>query len=245
MASPAKLYQQEMHNNVGFFATWLPSSTLEIGDIGVFEGGQFQRQGSLQELGLAALSVREGEPQKMSYSASVERKVVGTATAATIAPVAGAELSLRFTQQGGFVFETEGVRQIEIADRISLAQNLLNLYREKVWEAEWHLVDAVYRATTATILVSEGSSSEIVLSANAAVLPGAWPLADPKLGLSVSSSTGRIVYVIAAGGLKPMYSCVKIRSHFFRDPSLEAVRGMATNPTDLLARPSIDALLES
>ena len=26
MASPVKLYQQEMHKNMGFFATWLPSS---------------------------------------------------------------------------------------------------------------------------------------------------------------------------------------------------------------------------
>ena len=244
MASPAKLYQQEMHNNVGFFATWLPSSTLEIGDIGVFEGGKFRRQGSLRELGIAS-STREGEPQKMSYSASADRKVAATASAATIAPVAGAELSIRFTQQGGFVFEAEGVRQIEIADRISLAHNLLNLYREALWKDEWHLIDAVYSAASATILVSEGSSSEIVLNANAAVIPEAWPLADPKLGLFVSSSTGKIAYVIAAAGLKPLYSCLKIRSHFFRDPSLEPVRGMTTNPTDVLARPRIDALLES
>jgi hypothetical protein len=234
-----------MHNNVGFFATWLPSSTLEIGDIGVFEGGQFRRQASLRELGIASPSTREGEPQKMSYSASAERKIAGIASAATIAPVAKAELSIRFTQQGGFVFEAEGVRQIEIADRIPLAHNLLNLYRETVWKDQWHLIDAVYSAASATILVSEGSSSEIVLNANAVVIPGAWPLSDPKLGLSVSSSTGKIVYVIAAAGLKPLYSCVKIRSHFFHDPSLEPVRGIATNPTDVLARPRIEALLES
>ncbi len=245
MASPAKLYQQEMHNNVGFFATWLPSSTLEIGDIGVFEGGQFRRQGSLREFGIASPSIREGEPQKMSYSASAERKVAGTANARTIAPVAGAELSIRFTQEGGFVFEAEGVRQIEIADRIPLARNILNLHQEKVWKDEWHLIDSVYSAASATILVSEGSASDVVLNANAAVIPGAWPLADPKLGLSVSSSTGKIVYVIAAAGLKPLYSCLKIRSHFFRDPGLEPVRGTATNPSDLLARPRIDALLES
>ena len=245
MASPAKLYQKEMHNNVGFFATWLPSSTLDIGDIGVFEGGQFRRQGSLRELGIASPSLREGEPQKMSYSASAERKVAGTASARTIAPVAGAELSIRLSQEGGFVFEAEGVRQIEIADRIGLARSILDLHRETVWKEEWHFIDSVYSAASATILVSEGSASDVVLNANAAVIPGAWPLADPKLSLSVSSSTGKIVYVIAAAGLKPLYSCLKVRSHVFRDPSLEPVRGMATNPSDVLARPRIDTLLES
>ncbi len=245
MASAAKLYQQEMHKNVGFFATWLPSSTLEIGDVGIFEGGQFRRQGSLRELGIEPLATREGTPQNMSYSACAERKVAANASAATVAPVAGAELSIRFTQQGGFVFEAEGVRPIEIEDRIHLGHALLNLYRERVWKDEWRLIDSVYSATCATILVSEGSSSDIVLNAHAATVPGAWPLADPKLGLSVSSSSGKIVSVIAAAGLKPLYSCLKIRSNFFRDPSLEPVRGMAPQLGDLLARPGIDALLES
>jgi hypothetical protein len=245
MPSPARLYQQEMHNNVGFFAAWLPSDTNEIGDIGVFENGQFRRQGSLRELGISSPGAREGEAQKMSYSASVDRRVVGTASATAIAPVAGGELSIRFSQQGGFVFEAEGVRKIEIADRISLANQVLDLYRNTVWKAEWHLIDAVYTAASATVLVSEDSSSEIVLRANAAAVPTAWPLTDAKLGLSVSSSTGRVACIIAAAGLKPLYSCVKIRSHFFRDPSLEAVRGMETNPSDVLARPGIDALLDS
>jgi hypothetical protein len=245
MASPAKLYQQEMHNSLGFFATWLPSSILEIGDVGVFEGGQFRRQGSLRELGIASPNTREGEPQKMSYSASAEKKVTAGASAATIVPVAQAELSIRFTEQGGFVFEAEGVRHFEIAERMPLAQNLRNLYLDGVWKDSWYLIDAVYSAASATILVSEGSSSEIVLNASAAMIPGPWPLSDPKLGLSVSSSTGKIVYVIAASGLKPLYSCLRIRSHFFRDPTLEPVRGMTTDPNDVLTRPHIESLLES
>lgn len=34
MASPVQRYQQEMHENIGFFATWLPGDLLELGDIG-------------------------------------------------------------------------------------------------------------------------------------------------------------------------------------------------------------------
>ena len=41
MASPVKRYQQEMHNNLGFFATWLPSTAIALGDIGVLQSGRF------------------------------------------------------------------------------------------------------------------------------------------------------------------------------------------------------------
>ena len=34
MVSPVQRYQREMHDNIGFFATWLPGDLLELGDIG-------------------------------------------------------------------------------------------------------------------------------------------------------------------------------------------------------------------
>jgi len=37
MSSPVKLYLKEMHNNVGYFATWLPANTVKLGDFGVVE----------------------------------------------------------------------------------------------------------------------------------------------------------------------------------------------------------------
>ena len=35
MASPVKTYQSEMHDKLGFFATWLPGDHVELGDVGV------------------------------------------------------------------------------------------------------------------------------------------------------------------------------------------------------------------
>jgi hypothetical protein len=52
MASPVRRYQQEMHENIGFFATWLPGDLLELGDIGILVNGSFRKLSSLWALGI-------------------------------------------------------------------------------------------------------------------------------------------------------------------------------------------------
>jgi len=247
MASPVKLYQREMHNNLGFFATWLPSTPIALGDIGVLEGGCFRRVASLKELGIDGSDVREGTAENVSYSASAKRTDNMSVGAGTAVPLASGELTIKFTNEGGYVFEALEMTQIELADRLLLASHLLKAYEEGRWQKEWLLVDALYRAESATILVSEDSSSEIVLKASAAVLPtGLIPLADPKLGLGVVSSSGKIVHIVAANNLHPLYSCVKVRDPLlFGKPSVVPVRGLADQHPSSLGRPGIDELLNS
>jgi hypothetical protein len=245
VASPVKLYQREMHKNMGFFATWLPSSAIELGDIGVLDAGRFRRVGSLKELGITGLEVREGAPDNISYSASAERSV-GIGAGVSAAPLVTGEVSIEFSSEGGYVFEAMAMRQLEIADRMVLAATLLQAYQNGVWQADWLVVDSLYTAASATVLVSQDTTSKIVLKASAAALPlGALLLADPKLGLSVASSSGRIVHIIAADNLRPLYSCVRVRDPLLGRPSVVPVRGGGDQGVNSLGRPGIDDLLNS
>jgi hypothetical protein len=247
MSSPVKLYQQEMHNNLGFFATWLPSTAIALGDIGVLEGGRFRRVASLKELGIGQPDVREGTAENVSYSASAKRSDNISVGAGTAVPLASGELSITFTNEGGYVFEAIKMRQMEVADRLTLASSLLKVNEEGRWQKEWLLIDALYRAESATILVSEDTSSEIVLKASAGALPsGLLPLADPKLGLGIASASGKIVHIVAANNLYPLYSCVKVRDPLlFGRPRVVPVRGRADQHANALGRPGIDELLNS
>jgi len=246
MATPVKLYQQEMHRNLGYFATWLPTSILELGDIGVWEGGRFRKVASLTELGLGTGAIREGNSENMSYSASAKRSMGVSAGASSTVPLGSAELSIQFSSQGGFVFDATGVRNIEIAERIQLGEKMLQAYRQGHWQKEWMLVEAMYRADSATIIVSEDSSSEIVLKAEANVPLGTLPLSDPKVGLNVSSTSGKIVHVVAAGGLSPLYSCLKVDKPIFSDAKVVPVLGLSgAKGSEVLSRPSIADLLDS
>jgi len=247
MASPLKRYQQEMHNNLGFFATWLPSTAIALGDIGVLQSGRFRRVASLNELGVVLTDVREGMPENVSYSASAKRSDNISVGSRMVAPLASGELSITFAGEGGYIFEAMNMKQIEVANRLSLASSILKIYDEGRWQKEWLVIDSLYRAESATILVSEDVSSEIVLKANAAMLPaGLLPLADPNLGLGIASSSGKIVHILAANNLNPLYSCVRVREPLlFGKPSVVPVRGRATQRADALGRPSIDELLNS
>lgn len=245
MPSPVKLYQKEMHNNVGFFATWLPSSVVQIGDLGVLEAGRFRTIGSLVELGVPVGNVREGTSENMSYSAWAEKKTSSSAGAGAVVPLTKAELAIQFSQQGGYVFEAAAIRNVEIADRLRITKAILDLYEKGRWQKEWLLVDAVYKADAATIIVSEDSSSGITLNASSDIPLGSLPLANPQVALSVSSVTGKVVHVVAQSGLSPLYSCLKVQAPFFGKPSLSPVRGTQTNPVDAFARCGIDDLLDS
>jgi hypothetical protein len=246
MGSPVKLYQQEMHGKIGFFATWLPSSSIELGDIGVLEAGRFRRVGSLKELGISHPAVRTGQAEDMSYSAFAKRSDGASLGAASVVPVAKAELSIQFSSEGGYIFEAIGIRQIEIEEKFALEASLLQAHEQGRWQKEWVVVDALYAAASATIIVSENSQSEIVLKASAAVPLGSLPLADPKLGLTVASSSGKLVHIIAANNLRPLYSCVRVKDPLlFGRPSMTAVRGRANEGVGALARPGIAELLDS
>lgn len=246
MASPVKLYHQEMHKNLGYFAAWLPSSELALGDIGVLEAGRFRKQASLKELKIPYVVGSEGTPVTLSYSSAASRKPGLSAGARTPAAGAKASLSIAFTSEGAFVFEALNARSVEIANRTTLADGILQAFAKGIWHSEWLVVESVYAAAFATIIVSEDRSSEIVLEASADVPLGSLPLADPKLGLTVSSTSGKIIHVVGGKNLRPLYSCVKVRDSLFREPSLVPVRGLEDQDSvQALARPGIEDLLNS
>jgi hypothetical protein len=247
MSSPVKLYHEEMHRQVGYFATWLPNSAMALGDIGVLEAGRFRRVASLKELGLKIPEVREGAANNMSYSASAKRSAGASAKASSRPLAAKAKISIQFTGQGGFVFEAVGIRHLEIADRLALANNMLQAFKAGRWQKDWVLVEGVYRASSATIIVSEDSSAQIELTAKAKVALDTLPLADPKLGLSVSSQSGKLFHVVAKDKIHPLYSCVRVNEPFlFGKPSVQPVRGLGDEGNiEALSRPGISDLINS
>ena len=52
MPSPVQRYQREMHENIGFYATWLPGDPMELGDVGIPSNGMFRKRSSLNDLGI-------------------------------------------------------------------------------------------------------------------------------------------------------------------------------------------------
>lgn len=243
MASPVKLYQQEMHDNLGFFPTWFPSDMIEIGDVGLLTDGRFRKMSSLKELGISFGVTPQASKQNVQYS-STKGTTIKPSAGASMPGVAKAELGINFSTEGAFVFHANGLRQRQIENRGPISEAIIMAYKKNQWNKDWFLVESLHSADVATIIVSEDSEAGIVLAAEVDVPLVAISLADPKIALNVTSVSGKIVHLVGARKLNPLYSCLRLKDHFFSDPSVVPVRGMATE-TNVLERPGINDLLNS
>jgi hypothetical protein len=243
MGTPVRLYQKEMHENLGFFATWLPADPIEVGDVGVFEGGRFRRLNSLQELRID-FGVARGKSAQDAHYTSREGTQITTAAGAAVNGVGKAEITIEFSREGAFVFQCSALRHDRIDNPAAVGARILEEYARGNWRKEWLFVEALHVAKAATIIVSEDSSSSITLGADITAPLAATALADPRVALSVQSTRGRILHMIAAKGLRPLYSCLRVSDPFFGSSSMQPVRG-ASGESMALSRPALAELLAS
>jgi hypothetical protein len=239
-----KLYQKEMHDNLGFFATWLPGDPIEIGDAGVLKNGSFRRVGSLAELGIRFDVSEDSSTQDVKYTSTSGTKLAFSA-GASVAGVAKTEITVDFSREGAFVFHASGLRTRRLSNRMEVARKLLAAFRAKKWQGNWLLVEALHTAERATIIVSEENSAGVSLAADAATIPSV-SLADPKITLAVTSTRGKLVHVVGKQGLRPLYACLRVEDPLFGEPTVESVKGIG-EPDDEPSSscPTIDDLLNS
>lgn len=242
MGSPVKLYQREMHDNLGFFPTWLPGDRIQIGDAGVLEGGRFRRTTSIADLGIAYEVSSGAATQDVQYT-STQGISLGTKAGAAADLVKG-EIRIEFSREGAFVFHATRLQARQLENRAQVSEEIVKAYRIGKWEKDWLLVETLHTADCVTVIVSEDSSAELVLAASADMPLASISLADPRIDLTVASTRGRIVHIIGGKGLHPLYSCLRLKDPFFGSPSVQPVRGATRNEFPF-ARPAIDELLDS
>jgi hypothetical protein len=244
MASPVQRYQREMHDNIGFFATWLPGDLLELGDIGILKDGTFRRRSSLRELGIEYQASPLGASQNLQYtSKSGTEFSVDSVVAAKPLDVSAA-IKVEFSSQGSFLFHATNVRNRRLDNTASLTRSILEIWNKRKWDKSWYVVESLHQADCATVIISEEASAGVTFNARGTL--GGIPLADPNVGLSVASSRGRMAQVLAGRNLRPLYSCLRVRETWFSGPSLEAVRGESLDARGSpFVRPGIAELLES
>jgi hypothetical protein len=245
MASPVKIYQKEMHNNIGFFATWLPGDHMEIGAVGVMKDGQFRQEATLKDLGIKPQKSVEGSPQPLKYTSA--RGTTIELSAGVKGPAITTDIKIDFSSEGAFLFDALKVRQVRITNRFDVTADILKLYEEGKWNKEWYVVESLHIAESATIIVSQDQSAGIIMAASSELMIPSTTLADPRIDLSIKSSRGRMFQIIAGRNLQPLYACLRLKDQLFRAPKVVPVRGMVSpdNSIQMFARPPIDELLES
>ncbi|MVN79315.1 hypothetical protein GO988_23530 [Hymenobacter sp. HMF4947] len=226
MASVAKLYQQEMHNNLGFFANWFPGDTLEIGDVGTLENGRFRRVTTLKSLGVESQVSMGHTTQNLQYTSTSGTTITASANASPLSAVAKGEIKIDFSREGAFVFNASGLTMHRLENRSQIAEEVLKIYAQDRWEKDWLLIESLYEAKRTTVIVSEDSSAGLVLQASAEIGIPSASLADPKVDLKMTATRGKMVQVVGGKNMHPLYSCLRIKDSWFSSqPSLQPIRG--------------------
>jgi hypothetical protein len=244
-STPAGIYQKEMHENLGYFATWLPADPIEIGDVGVFQGSRFRRLSSLEEMDIHFRIARGKTTQDIQYT-SREGTQITADVGAAVQAVAKAEITIQFSRVGAFLFQCSALRQDRIDNLADVSAHVLKKYDrgQGKWQKDWIFIEAVHEAKAATIIVSEDAASSITLAANVAAPLQLSALGDPRVGVTVQSMRGRVLHVVAGSALRPLYACLALVRPLLGNPSVQPVRG-ATSEEPCLGRPAIETLLES
>jgi hypothetical protein len=254
---PYRRYLRAVNDKFGFLGTWLPNQKIALGDIGTLEKGVFRRHESLAALGYKLEEDSSDFPVDFDHSSA--SRIVFSAGGQVHGIVSGlgdgetASTRIEFSESGGFVLRATGCVDHGLASRAALQRAVFDARAKGIWRDDWVVIDRLYMADGLTIVVCNSSSGSLTLSASGSAGAGPFDIARADLGVSVSAWAGDITKVVAAGGLTPMFSAIRLRTGFFSGdridtaslPRLKDVRTAGgPDPRDMVPVSIQDALDE-
>ena len=175
VVSIAGQYMNEMHEEFHYYATWEPGTPLSIGDVGVLNHNEFNREANLDDLNIKYQVLRDPSSNPLRYvskgNTSIMTKIAGEANIPGVKglKVADAGVVINFKKEKGVAFEALGVTHQTIKNIIALKQDIINAYKEKKWQKEWVVITDLISAKSATVLISKAADASVELHAKADV----------------------------------------------------------------------------
>jgi|JI10StandDraft_1071094.scaffolds.fasta_scaffold45164_4 hypothetical protein len=226
-----KRYLEAVRARFGYLATWLPNSPLKLGDVGTWsEKEGFRRETSLQRLGLA-VKVRRSTMSGDLDHASLEQ------VKASVGLSGPASIQLGFGSAGGFVFHASGCTIEELDEVDTLGVEIMDLFRQKIWQPSWVLVDTVVKAQKATIIVSESNDASLEVTGPADLTQ------IGKVDLAITAQSGSFMRFVGEAGLTPLFRGRRVARRLFGlfGAQIETMRGdEALEPAEFEALEPLD-----
>jgi hypothetical protein len=209
MSAPVRQYTAEIHAKLGYWASWLPTTPIRLGDCGRIRDREFSPETTLERLGVSFEMGEESEPLEIAYRSenAVDYKfqlAVGNQAIPEV-PQGQAGVEISFSKENGVVFVVRDGRQRRIQDLDTLASDLESLIETGGMRREYAVVTHVVDAASASVLISSGGSGKFVASAQADLKAGLIELANGKAGFSRLVARNIGTELLAREGLTPLY----------------------------------------
>jgi len=215
-----KTYAAELRSALGYLATWLPNSKLQLGDLLVPAGdGSLTRVGHIRDHGLSFTphpgSSRAIYEYASSGAVSIMQKLAGQVVPGSSLADADAGFVVKFGRTDAIVFEASGCSSVGIADLISLGRAIEKKYAAGEWDRKWMLVTELVNAKAATIIIAGSQSAQADLRASGTIGKGGIRLSDLNAKLEATKTVDIGFKIITSTGLTPLYRASGIKRSWF------------------------------
>jgi hypothetical protein len=210
MADPTKQYTGEIHDDLKYWAAWLPGTLIKLGDCGSVDDHVFNRRSSLESFGISFQPEERGTPGDLKHESSsgvtIDFQATGENKAIPGLPAGAAGAGVTFSKESGVVFAAGQCVETQIGNLDQLASDLKERYNAGVFPGHYVVVTAVVSARSATVLISRSGNGAITLHANADVpLGDVIDLANVEAKFSISRTTNMATQYVAESNLTPLF----------------------------------------
>ena len=153
----------------GFHATWPPNAPLRLGDFGRVYGNVFERRSNLVhfEVGWRTRHGRSRSNYAITTGSGTNVRLfarggVGPAGLA----LAKALAAVMFDARGALLFNATGCLVDEVEDQVDLGSHILDLFMQRKWDDDWHVVTRIVKAVSTTIAIADEAGASIHLEAS-------------------------------------------------------------------------------
>ena len=216
-----KNYITEIHHNLGYIATWLPSVQMELGDVVTFGDAGFQRVAGLKDFGIKFKTRSDTNLSTYDYSSAGAVAIVANVGAQARIPGSKggkpqAKVTVQFNRANAVVYHAVGCQASAIADQDGLGREITFRYENDKWPKERFVVTELIKARSATIVISGTAGAKLDLVAKGAIQASSINLADVRAKLEIASSTNIGLQIVAQSDLTPMFRASGMRLRFLR-----------------------------
>jgi hypothetical protein len=218
-------YAKEIHEETGYFATWLPTANVQIGDVGTVKDGVFQKKGTLKDFGIACSSEVDPQTGDIAYASanavSIDFKAAGNAPvpggpAGTVD--ADASVAISFSRADAVLFQAAGVKTLTISSLSQISDDILSRYKAGKWPSDYIVVTDVVSAAGVTVLISSGKDAHIDLSAKGSLGTGQAKLASADATFAINKSSSIGTQIVGAKDSTPLFKASGINTSWWHGP---------------------------
>jgi hypothetical protein len=216
-----KKYIKEVRKATGMQPSWPPAARRQLGDVGVFRSGEFERKGTLKTLfglDITARKVKNSRWRHHCDSSGSVRIHLDGAVQAGVGPVAAdGSLVLEFGKADAVLFHATGCWSEEIENIEVVEATMRDRAGRKEWPRGYTVVTEVTHAAHTTVLMCRNRKDRVELQASADPGVSGLDLLAASGGLRWTGGSVASLQLLSEGKLTPLYKVRGMLWHPFRD----------------------------